>query len=336
MASSAIAWQEIDGNWVLLPPRPIALIHFLGGAFIAAAPQLTYRWLLEHLADQGYAIIATPFVNTFDHWAIARDVFMAFERTRDRLYRTGQLRRQSLPVYGLGHSMGCKVHLLLGSAMSVKRAGNLLVSFNNFPATRAVPLMDKLSPMVADLERNVQDGLKNGIDVKLPGNLGRSVSRSINDSVNRWLGDRREEGQRLNRSFSGMANNLEFDPTPDETFQLIEEKYHIRRNLLVKFKTDELDQSRELYSIFSRRFGNLSNIQLLAGNHLTPIGQEMELSPSMMSGLGMPGLGDRLNDSLRNSPLNAIGQWVKDEVVYRDLNRLLDELLLWLDPTAAR
>ncbi|MEM9771720.1 MAG: DUF1350 family protein, partial [Cyanobacteria bacterium P01_D01_bin.73] len=138
-------WQEINGNWVLLPPRPIALIHFLGGAFIAAAPQFTYRWLLEHLADQGYAIIATPFVNTFDHWTIARDVFTEFEQTRDRLYRLGKLRRSTLPVYGLGHSMGCKLHLLLGSAMSVERAGNMFISFNNFPATRAVPLMDQFA-----------------------------------------------------------------------------------------------------------------------------------------------------------------------------------------------
>ena len=327
MASTAIAWQEINGNWVLLPPRPIALIHFLGGAFIAAAPQFTYRWLLEHLADQGYAIIATPFVNTFDHWTIAKDVFTEFEQTRDRLTRTGKLRRRSLPIYGLGHSMGCKVHLLLGSAMSVERAGNMFISFNNFPATRAVPLMDKLSPVVENLERNFQDGLKNGVDMRIPGRLGRS----LNNSVNQWLGDRQSENERRNRSFSGIADSLEFDPTPDETFELIEEKYHIRRNLIVKFKNDEIDQSRELYSIFSRRFGQLSAIQLLAGNHLTPIGQEMDLSPT-----SLPGLGDRFTNSLKNSPLEAIGNWVKDEVVYRDLNRLLDELLLWLDPTFAR
>ncbi|MGD1937365.1 MAG: DUF1350 family protein [Cyanophyceae cyanobacterium] len=328
MASST-SWQEINGNWVLLPPRPIALIHFLGGAFIAAAPQFTYRWLLEHLADQGYAIVATPFVNTFDHWTIARDVFTEFEQTRDHLYRLGKLRRRTLPVYGLGHSMGCKLHLLLGSAMSVERAGNMFISFNNFPATRAVPLMDQFAPLVQRMERNMQDGLDKGVNVNLPGELGRSISQSINQSVNQWLGDRRQENPNLGRRFSPISNNLEFDPTPDETFQLIEEKYHIRRNLIVKFKTDEIDQSRELYSIFSERFGHLSSIQLLAGNHLTPIGQEMELSAS-----GLAGLGDRFGNV--GDSFNAIGNWVKDEIVYRDLNRLLDELLLWLDPTLAR
>ncbi|MCZ8057546.1 MAG: DUF1350 family protein, partial [Microcystis sp. LE19-12.2C] len=40
-------WQEIAGNWVFLPRRPRGIIHFLGGAFVAAAPNITYRWLLE-------------------------------------------------------------------------------------------------------------------------------------------------------------------------------------------------------------------------------------------------------------------------------------------------
>ena len=33
---------------------------------------------------------------------------------------------------------------------------------------------------------------------------------------------------------------------------------------------------------------------------------------------------------------HAICTRVNDEIVSRDLNRLLDELLLWLDPTLAR
>ena len=69
-----MTWQEILGNWVLIPSRPVGLIHFLGGAFVATAPQTTYRRLLEYLASKGYAIIATPFVNTLDHKAIAQKI----------------------------------------------------------------------------------------------------------------------------------------------------------------------------------------------------------------------------------------------------------------------
>ena len=48
-------WQEISGNWVYIPRQPRGVIHFLGGAFVAAAPHLTYRLLLEELGKQGYA-----------------------------------------------------------------------------------------------------------------------------------------------------------------------------------------------------------------------------------------------------------------------------------------
>ena len=112
-------WQEISGSWVLIPPRPIGIVHFLGGAFIAAAPQITYRWLLEQLGRQGYAVIATPFVNTLDHVAIARDVLNRFETTLNRLQATSVLRKRYLPIYGVGHSMGCKLHLLIGSLYSI-------------------------------------------------------------------------------------------------------------------------------------------------------------------------------------------------------------------------
>ncbi len=38
-------------------PQPIGIIHFLGGAFVATAPNITYAWLLEELAKDGYVII---------------------------------------------------------------------------------------------------------------------------------------------------------------------------------------------------------------------------------------------------------------------------------------
>ncbi|MBE9030941.1 DUF1350 family protein [filamentous cyanobacterium LEGE 11480] len=138
-------WQEIFGNWVLMPRRPIGVIHFLGGAFVAAAPHLTYRRLLEFLHDQGYVIIATPFINTFDHEEIAETVLWSFNRALQVLHDRQNLAR-NLPIYGMGHSMGCKLHLLIGSLFeSVERSGNMLLSFNNFAAKEAIPFMEQMS-----------------------------------------------------------------------------------------------------------------------------------------------------------------------------------------------
>lgn len=137
-------WQEISGNWILVPPRPTAIVHFLGGAFVSAAPSLTYRWLLENLANQGYLIVATPFINTFDHTAIAHEVLITFDQALRYLDKRVLTQGADLPIYGLGHSLGCKVHLLINSLWEVERAGNVYMSFNNYPAKRSIPFLEQV------------------------------------------------------------------------------------------------------------------------------------------------------------------------------------------------
>lgn len=250
-------WQEVSGSWVLIPKNPRAIVHFLGGAFVATAPHITYRWLLEQLGGKGYVVIATPFLNTLDHKAIARDVLNRFETTLNRLQAT-TLSRGYLPIYGVGHSMGCKVHLLIGSLFSVERAGNILVSFNNYPARRAIPFIEQLN---------------------------------------------------INPAF-----DIEFTPSPQETSDLIAKSYEVRRNLLIKFTNDDIDQTINLTQVLQQRFPNMVALQTLPGNHLTPLGQDV----SWKAGQSF-------------TPFDAIGQWMKQEV-YRDLNQLKQEIFRWLEP----
>ncbi|MBD2385125.1 DUF1350 family protein [Cylindrospermum sp. FACHB-282] len=249
-------WKEIRGNWVVIPRNPIGIIHFLGGAFVATAPHLTYRWLLEHLASKGYVVIATPFVNTLDHQAIAKSALLNFERTRELLHDTGELRKLYLPIYGVGHSMGCKLHLLIGSLFEVERAGNILISFNNYAAKEAIPLVEQLNSTLA----------------------------------------------------------IEFTPTPLETNQLVQERYQIRRNLLIKFSNDTIDQSVALTKILQARFPEMVTVQTLPGTHTTPLGQDIKWQPGVSF-----------------TPFDALGQWFKQEV-YRDLTQLKRAMLLWLNP----
>lgn len=254
-------WQEVSDSWILIPPRPKGIVHFLGGAFVATAPHVTYRWILEQLGRQGYAVIATPFVNTLDHTAIARDVLNRFETTLYRLQAKTVLSKRYLPIYGVGHSMGCKLHLLIGSLFSVERAGNILISFNNYPAKRAIPFVEQLN---------------------------------------------------INPAF-----DIEFTPSPLETNELIAQHYEVRRNLLIKFTNDDIDQTASLTQVLQQRFPNMVAVQTVRGNHLTPLGQDVSWKT-----------GDVF------TPFDAIGQWMKQEV-YRDLNQLKQEILRWLDPFCA-
>lgn len=251
-------WQEVSGSWVLIPARPKGIVHFLGGAFVATAPQMTYRCLLEHLERQGYAVIATPFVNTLDHTAIARDVLNRFETTLSRLQAKTVLGKRYLPIYGMGHSMGCKLHLLIGSLFPIERSGNVLMSFNNYPARRAIPFIEQL---------NIQP-----------------------------------------------AFDIEFTPSPLETNELIGKRYQVRRNLLIKFTNDEIDQTVSLTQVLQQRFPDMVAVQTLPGTHLTPLGQDVNWKPGTVY-----------------TPFDAIGQWMKQEF-YRDLHQLKRSILEWLDP----
>jgi hypothetical protein len=46
-----LSWQ---GAWVLRPKSsdPSFVVHFIGGIFVGAAPQVTYRFFLERLAEK--------------------------------------------------------------------------------------------------------------------------------------------------------------------------------------------------------------------------------------------------------------------------------------------
>ncbi|MBW4540764.1 MAG: DUF1350 family protein [Myxacorys chilensis ATA2-1-KO14] len=256
-------WQEISGNWILVPKHPIAIVHFLGGAFVATAPQLTYRRLLEFLANQGYVVIATPFVNTFDHVEIARSVLGSFERALQTL-RSQMLQNRYLSIYGMGHSMGCKLHLLIGSLFSAERAGNILISYNNYSAREAVPLVEQFTQFL-----------------------------------------------------SPEVFSVEFTPSPLETQQIISDRYEIRRNLVIKFSNDTIDQTLSLATVLEQKFPSMVTSRRLTGSHLTPLGPDLKWQTGQSF-----------------TPFDAIGQWMRQEL-YRELQTLEQTILLWLDPLSA-
>ncbi len=256
-------WQDVRGNWVLMPKRPVGIIHFLGGAFVAAIPQVTYRLLLEELHQQHYAVIATPFVNTLDHFAIADTILLSFERTLERLRDRGLL-PYYLPIYGIGHSMGCKLHLLINSNHEVERAGNVFISYNNYPVRRSIPLVEQLSGLFEPT----------------------------------------------------FLKDVEFTPSPEEMTQLVTQRYGTRRNLLIRFTNDEIDQTQALAQVLLPRFPKMVTSQVLPGNHLTPLGQNLTWKVGKAY-----------------SPLDAIGQWFNQEV-HRDFNQMKQVIYHWLNPIA--
>lgn len=54
--------------------KPKGIVHMVGGAVVGAAPQLTYKALVERMARSGYAVVQTPYPFTFEHAALAKDL----------------------------------------------------------------------------------------------------------------------------------------------------------------------------------------------------------------------------------------------------------------------
>ncbi|GJN33902.1 hypothetical protein PR202_gb22532 [Eleusine coracana subsp. coracana] len=120
-----------DHSCLIFPPprgrRPLAIIKFLGGAFIGAVPEVTYGYLLELLAREGFLVVCVPYNVTFDHEAAAREVFERFHSCYDALLASGlpaaglsALDIAELPLYSVGHSNGALLQLLVGSYFSEK------------------------------------------------------------------------------------------------------------------------------------------------------------------------------------------------------------------------
>lgn len=107
--------------------QPRAIVHFVGGWIVGAAPQLTYSLFLEALAAHGCIVIATGYATSFDQMKCADECQFKFERAMRSLGRVAD----TLPVYGCGHSLGSLIQLLIcGRYPNVPRAGNILMSFS--------------------------------------------------------------------------------------------------------------------------------------------------------------------------------------------------------------
>jgi hypothetical protein len=207
-------WRQQGSLWCLQPAAARGLIQFIGGSYLAATPQLSYRRLLEALGRQGLAIQAWSYVPGFDHQAQANDAWRVFRQNRQG--------SDPLPVLRLGHSLGCKLHLLApdnGRGSS----GLVALSFNNFSAERSVPLLAELGPRLgisSEFSPSPQETLRLvERNYRQPNNLLVRFNRDGIDQSQRLLavlqgraGDRSQllelPGDHLTPASAGLRQNL--------------------------------------------------------------------------------------------------------------------------------
>ncbi|KAH7516840.1 uncharacterized protein LOC107431813 [Ziziphus jujuba] len=276
-------WTEVEGAWVLKPRnlQPKSVVHFIGGIFVGAAPQLTYRLFLERLSEKGILVIATPYASGFDHFFIADEVQFKF----DRCYRFLRETVPDLPTFGIGHSLGSVIHLLIGSRYAVQRNGNVLMAFNNKEASSAIPLFSpvlvpmaqSIGPILSQIASSPTIRLGAEMTLKQLENLSPPIMKQVLPLV-----------EQLPPLYMDLVKGREdFTPKPEETRRLIKSYYGISRNLLVKFKDDAIDETSTLAQVLSSESAISSmldmSIRLLPGDHGLPLQQALPDVPPAMA-----------------------------------------------------
>jgi len=290
---------------VRVPPgQPKAIVHFLGGAFVGAAPQLTYRQLLEQLVEAGFVVVATPYQLRFDYLEVCDDVLDSLEPILAEL----QQQYGRLPLYGVGHSCGALLHVLLSSLFtSMPREANVLISFNNKQASDAIPFFGELvTPVASSLLQLEREPLFSpALDLIT---AGRQRLRQLTDEMEAAVAVAQTRPARetdgLNataweallptvQDIAGLPLQLlplldqiapilreidggavEFEPSPAEMRTAASQLYRTPCTLVLQFDDDSIDESDDLVSVLE----GCSGVQLLQlkGTHITP------LTPAML------------------------------------------------------
>ena len=123
------------------PSRPIGLIELIGGSYISIKPEVTYKRLISGLLQRNFAVHAWGYIPDFDHQLQANHAWKQFRLSRKILEKRVGLMSKSLR---LGHSLGCKLHLLAPDG-GRNCNGLVAISFNNFKADKSIPLLRKMS-----------------------------------------------------------------------------------------------------------------------------------------------------------------------------------------------
>ncbi|CAN6548542.1 unnamed protein product [Malus baccata var. baccata] len=336
-------WTQVEGAWVLKPrnSEPKAVVHFIGGIFVGAAPQLTYRLFLERLSEKGILVIATPYASGFDHFFIADETQIKFDRCYQFLKETVQ----DLPTFGIGHSLGSVIHLLIGSRYAVQRNGNVLMAFNNKEASSTIPLFSPvvvpvaqgLGPILAQIASSPTIRLGAEMTLKQFENLSPPIMKQVLPLV-----------EQLPPLYMDLVNGREdFAPKPEETRRLVKSYYGISRNLLVKFRDDMIDETSTLAQLLISNSAISSmldmSIRLLPGDHGLPLQQALPDVPPAMADAVNRG-SEMLANLTVGTPWETVAKevgstWGVDSKVLRaeaskDLGLLVDVIASWITSNA--
>ena len=130
--------RDVSCQW---PSRPVALIEIIGGSYISIKPEITYKRLILGLLQRNFAVHSLSYIPNFDHQFQANHAWKQFRQAKKVLEKRVGIELKSIR---LGHSLGCKLHLLAPDG-GRNCNGLVAISFNNFKADKSIPMLRKVS-----------------------------------------------------------------------------------------------------------------------------------------------------------------------------------------------
>lgn len=227
-------WLQLGDCDVLTPPlgEPCAgLVHFVGGAFVGATPKPAYSAFLEGISDAtNLCIVATPVAGLtgLDHYGAANEIMLRWCAAISAVHEALDARERAvnptaassfsaarLPVLGLGHSLGAKLLVLLGSDAGLAenvgpRCANVLVAYNSYSAKASVPMLEQA---VAAAGAAQASGLGGAFapGVASLSSVGEGLSATASEglrALGRTIGSNEAVGSTLDAGLGALADGL--------------------------------------------------------------------------------------------------------------------------------
>jgi len=296
-------WEEIAGVWVKAPAgRAWGVVHFIGGAVLGQYPHIAYDAFLSALCDEaGVLVVATPYELGTNHTKISAECQAGLSRAWGAVAAREGYNPGAVPVFAVGHSLGCKLQLIASCGEQDKssggekseamqapppnRAGHLFVAFNNATAADSVRLLEKFARELLR-KRNEATGA-NTAGASDPFDTFFKNLPTITALAER----------------AAAAAGLDFTPSPQETMDGARRRFVSSKVRLVSFTDDDLDQNDQLAEALIKRYevtlgcapgtAPVTTCEL-PGTHLTPVYFKFDgtaLSPALGQ-LGGLSLGD--------------------------------------------
>tara|TARA_B100000579_G_scaffold188179_1_gene153522 strand:- start:216 stop:941 length:726 start_codon:yes stop_codon:yes gene_type:complete len=184
--------RRISDVFCQWPSRPVGLVEIIGGSYISIKPEITYKRLISGLLETNFAVHSWSYIPNFDHQIQANQAWKQFRHSRNILEkRVGFIPK----VIRLGHSLGCKLHLLAPDG-GRNCNGLVAISFNNFKAEKSIPMLRKMSQRL-----NFQTEFSPSPSETL--NLIKEHYEQINNLLVRFKDDNLDQNNLLLRSLKG-------------------------------------------------------------------------------------------------------------------------------------